>query len=119
MDLLTYLSFFIFGYWVASKIIAFQMQFMIRRLAKEHNIDISDLDEETEVKPVAIPILITESVDKHGILLYDGKNNFMCQGTSLEEVAENLLKYKNIKVAIILHKDNKVLFVDGKVKKSQ
>ena len=77
MDLLTYLSFFIFGYWVASKIIAFQMQFMIRRLAKEHNIDISDLDEETEDKPVAIPILITESVDKHGIFLYDGKNNFI------------------------------------------
>ena len=118
MDLLTYLSFFIFGYWVASKIIALQMQFMIRRLAKEHNIDISDLDEETEDKPVAIPILITESVDKHGIFLYDGKNNFMCQGKSLEEVAENLFKYKNVKVAIILHKDTKVLFVDGKVKRA-
>lgn len=114
MELLSYIAFFVFGYWVASQVFALHLKYTIKKIAKENGIDL-----EEEQKPVVnkIPVLITEQVD-NGILLYDNKNNFMCQGKSLEEVADNLIKYKNIKLAIVVHDNDKVWFIEGKIKKA-
>jgi hypothetical protein len=117
MDFLTYLSCFFLGYWVAGQVFRWHLKRAIRKIAKEHNIDLTELEEQETVKKVIIPVLTTVPVDK-SILLYDQKNNFLCQGQSLDEVAENLLKYKNIKVAIILHNNDKFWFVEGKVKEA-
>lgn len=117
MDLLTYLSFFILGFWTAKQIFSFKIKILIKKIAKEHNIAMDELEEEPKYKKVVIPILTTEPIN-NDILVYDQKNNFMCQGKSLDEIAANLLKYKNIKLAIILHANSKFWFVEGKVKEA-
>lgn len=91
------------------------MRLVIKRIAKEHNIDLEAEEEAPSVSK--IPVLVTELVD-NGILLYDTKNNFMCQGKSLDEVADNLLKYKNIKLAVVVHDNDKFWFVEGKIKRA-
>ena len=115
MDFLIYLSYFILGYWVSKEVFSFRMRMLIKRIAKENNID---LDKEEKPQVVKVPLLLTELVD-NSILIYDAKSNFMCQGKTLDEAAENLLKYKNVKLAAIIHKNNKFICIEGKVEKAQ
>jgi len=61
-----------------------------------------------------IPHLMAELVDQN-LLLFDDKKNFICQGESVEELAENLLKYKKINTACISFNNDKFYVVDGKV----
>ena len=114
MELLTYLAFFLLGYWVSSQVFSFVIQRAIRKIAREHGID---LEEEVKPKANQIPVLVTDPIDS-AILLYDNKNNFMCQGVTLDEVAENLMKNKNVKLAMIVHNNEKFWSVEGKVKKT-
>ena len=113
MEFLSYLFFFVIGFYTAVLLISRQLKNAIHRIAKENNIDL-----EEKPKVVKVPVMKTEPI-MDGILLYDTKNNFMCQGKSLEELAENLLKYKNIKLAMIVHDNDKFLVVEGKVEKAQ
>lgn len=114
MELLSHLVFFVFGYWLASQVIAFTMRNAIKRIAKENGITLEQEENPTTVSK--IPVMTTELVD-NGILLYDTKNNFMCQGKSLDEIADNLLKFKKVKVAMVVHNNNKFWCVEGKIKR--
>lgn len=68
---------------------------------------------EKTTKVSAFPIVFTE-IYEGVILTYDNKtNNFVCQGNSLQEVAENLIHSK-IDEAFLIHDKNgskKVYFV--------
>lgn len=62
-----------------------------------------------------IPILVTESVEDV-ILLYDkNKKKFLCQGSTLDDLANNLWAYNKIAIAIVKHNDNMFWFIDGKI----
>jgi hypothetical protein len=51
------------------------------------------------------------------LYLYNREDEtFVCQGSSLEELAVLAKEYKNIKYAAVLHDDDVVAFVDGKIK---
>jgi len=114
MEIIIHLLFFVIGYYVATFTFARHIKKVIKKIADEHGIDLNEADNIPTANKV--PVLITEMVDNN-FLLYDQKNNFLCQGNTLDEVAENLLKYKNIKLAMILHENNKFWFVEGKIKK--
>ena len=59
--------------------------------------------------------LETEEVD-NTILLYDrDTNDFICQGTSLEQLAQLSREYKKIEYATVKHGDYFVAFIEGKV----
>ena len=59
--------------------------------------------------------LETEEVD-NTILLYDrDTNDFICQGTSLEQLAQLSREYKKIEYATVKHGDYVVAFIEGKV----
>ena len=59
--------------------------------------------------------LETEEVD-NTILLYDrDTNDFICQGTSLEQLAQLSREYKKIEYATVKHGDYAVAFIEGKV----
>ena len=61
--------------------------------------------------------LETEEVD-NTILLYDrDTNDFICQGTSLEQLAQLSREYKKIEYATVKHGDYFVAFIEGKVTK--
>ena len=69
-----------------------------------------------ESKPVVFK-LETEEVDDI-ILLYDREtNDFICQGNSLEQLAQLSREYKKIEYASVKHGDYFVAFIEGKVTK--
>ncbi len=52
------------------------------------------------------------------ILLYDCEtNDFICQGNSLEQLAQLSREYKKIEYASVKHGDYFVAFIEGKVNK--
>jgi uncharacterized protein YxeA len=67
-----------------------------------------------EAKPTVFK-LETELVDDI-ILLYDREtNDFICQGKSLQQLAELSRKYKKIEYASVKHGEHFVAFIEGKV----
>ena len=67
-----------------------------------------------ETKPTVFK-LETELVD-NTILLYDREtNDFICQGNSLEQLAQLSREYKKIEYATVKHGDYFVAFIEGKV----
>jgi hypothetical protein len=59
------------------------------------------------------------TVEKANNILYlyeKNTDNFICQGSTLEELATLAQKYKNIKYACVLNGDEVYAFVDGVVK---
>lgn len=69
---------------------------------------------EESVKPNVYK-LETEEVD-NTILLYDREtNDFICQGNSLEQLAQLSREYKKIEYATVKHGDYFVAFIEGKV----
>ena len=67
-----------------------------------------------ETKPTVFK-LETEEVD-NTILLYDREtNDFICQGNSLEQLAQLSREYKKIEYATVKHGDYFVAFIEGKV----
>ena len=67
-----------------------------------------------EIRPTVYK-LETELVD-NTILLYDREtNNFICQGNSLEQLAQLSREYKKIEYATVKHGDYFVAFIEGKV----
>ena len=61
--------------------------------------------------------LETELVDDI-ILLYDREtHDFICQGNSLEQLAQLSRKYKKIEYSSVKHGDYFVAFIEGKVNK--
>ena len=69
-----------------------------------------------ETRPTVFK-LETELVD-NTILLYDrDTNDFICQGNSLEQLAQLSREYKKIEYATVKHGDYFVAFIEGKVNK--
>ncbi len=67
-----------------------------------------------ETKPTVFK-LETEEVD-NTLLLYDrDTNDFICQGNSLEQLAQLSREYKKIEYATVKHGDYFVAFIEGKV----
>jgi hypothetical protein len=67
-----------------------------------------------ETRPTVFK-LETELVD-NTILLFDrDTNDFICQGNSLEQLAQLSREYKKIEYATVKHGDYFVAFIEGKV----
>ena len=94
------------GFILSQMILAYK----IRRIMKM-------LNEPSNTKSVEVPDMFTEMYE-NSIMLYDKTtNNFVCQAKSLEELAQNLLEFKQIKRAVVNHADEQLLFVEGKIEK--
>jgi len=69
---------------------------------------------EEQTRPTVFK-LETELVD-NTILLYDrDTSDFICQGNSLEQLAQLSREYKKIEYATVKHGDYFVAFIEGKV----
>lgn len=108
------LSSFVVGWILGVRHLASKIQEAIEFI--ENNPEkVEELFNKEKISIVEIPMLTTESCDDT-ILLYDkNKNNFYCQGSTLEDVAKNLWSYKKIDVAIVNHNDDIFWFVGGKI----
>jgi len=89
----------------------------IKKIAEEHGMDL-----DTMVMSVAntdhktIPVLVTENLGNVIYLYEKDTNNFVCQGSTITELADKSLKFKNIPVALVEHDNATIWFYNGEVK---
>jgi hypothetical protein len=101
----------VLGYFVGKTVMLFRMRHFVAKMVAAFD-EVSD-------EPIIItevPTLNTQRVNET-IYLYE-KSTFVCQGTSIEEVAKNFLIVRPIKIASVKHDDTEIWFVDGEVRTS-
>ena len=87
----------------------------LKRLAKHGSTTVDELMEDEEEKKMDIILLQSEEID-NTILIYDVlTNEFICQGSTLEEAAQKFYERKQNVVGALVYNDNELVFKDGKV----
>lgn len=119
LELIIIVFIFWLGYNAGQIVLSWQMRDLIVKEARKEGIHVDDeynIIENKNDKPKVSKLWI-EKV--HDILyLYDTEDTFICQATTLEELATLALKYKDIKYASVLNGDDVYAFVNGTVKSS-
>lgn len=114
---LSTLTIFLFGYWLGINVTMFKIRREILNLAKEQGIKLPVMEDEAEPdqKENPVPFL---NIEQHGDMLYlfDRTSDvFMTQGRNIDELANNLSKYKQVELAYVKYGDDNFWFVNGKV----
>lgn len=122
MEWIILLQAFIAG-WIACQIyINLKIRGVLKRVARENNMTLEELQDKIlsdvhgQEHVIRVPNLFTESTDNSIMLYNKDTGRFMCQGKSIEELAENLYKFDKIKFALVKHDDQQFWFVEGKIK---
>lgn len=98
-------------FWLGSVWTLYTIRKQLFRLAEENNIKIVNNTIQS-IEPVVLEIETHSNI----FYLYDKKTNtFMCQGISLEELANNLNTFNKIKIAVVKYNEKLVWFKEGKV----
>lgn len=105
------------GYHLGYMVLSWRLRDIIRDEARKEGIIVDDnynikLKKDT---PTVFQLFV-ESTGGVFYLYNREKNEFVCQGLTIAELAELALKYKNIKYAAVLVGSDIVAFVDGKVR---
>jgi len=114
LELLIFIVGLIIGYQIGGIVMALKVRNIIVENAKENGMDISELE---DTVPEVKQLLIENTNDT--LYLYDKTaGSFVCQGKDMNELAKFAFKYKNIKHAIVLDKEEKEVcsFVNGEAK---
>lgn len=103
---------FFIGYQVGMIVLSWKLRDIILKEAKAQGIDVSM---SKEPKVAIIEKLVVEK-ENDTLFLYDFDTKaFICQANSLNELAKLSKAYKNIKYAAVVHGEECVMFIDGKV----
>lgn len=89
----------------------------LRKAVNQISLDYIDMIQRANPVSTSNKAVIAETeVHEDTLYLYDKENDtFLCQGSTLEELAENLVNWHKIKLAYVKHIDQTYYFVDGKV----
>ena len=118
-EYLTLLSWFAFGWFAHSAYIAWKMNRILRKIAKEHNLSVEEMMEQVspETKVIKVPYMFTELVNG-SIMLYNKETKqFVSQADNLDKLAQNLMEHNKVKMAVVNHNNQMLWFVDGKVQR--
>lgn len=116
MDIIFILFVFLAGYFLGTIRTYIKFAREMKEAADSLGID---LDKELTKKETPEKTVYKLIVEKHGNMLYlfdREKNDFICQGSSIQELAELAKKYKNIIMATAIYDDKVFMFHDGKLK---
>lgn len=110
---------FYLGYNLGQIVLSWHLRDIIVREARKDGIrvdsDYNIIESDEDGKPNVFQLFV-ESVNDI-LYLYDRDQNvFICQAKSMEELAELSLKNNNIKYAAVLHGEQVIAFINGKVK---
>jgi hypothetical protein len=111
---------FVLGWIMHRLIINYQVRKALEAIAKEQNISLEEIADEImsdKKNIVHVPILFTEAVGNSIMLFNKETKQFVCQATSLEELAKNMMNHTKIKIAVVDHDAERMLFVEGKIQK--
>ncbi len=105
------------GYQVGISVTAYRLRDLVYREAKRRGL-LKEVDSELEETPVVAQLMVEKS--NNVLYLYNRDDNtFVCQGSTLEEIASLAKKYNNIKYAAVMIDQEIYAFVDGTVKSEQ
>lgn len=104
------------GYQVGVHLTAWRLRDFIIEAAKKEGLSIDKDNNIVEIntKPNVYKLFIEQIKDT--LYLYDHEDEFVCQASTVEELAVLAKKHKNIKYAAVLHGSDTFMFVDGIVK---
>jgi len=106
MDILLYFIIFYLGIQLGEILTSLRIRHFIS------NIEMEKIQgKETEIKK-----LITEQINDVLYLYNYETKDFICQGSSIEELAKMAKEYKNINLAAVIHKEKLFLFNNGTCK---
>lgn len=105
------------GYQVGISVTAYRLRDLVYREAKRRGL-LKEVDTELEETPGVAQLMVEKS--NNVLYLYNRDDNtFLCQGSTLEEIASLAKKYNNIKYAAVMIDQEIYAFVDGTVKSEQ
>jgi len=107
MEILLYIAIFVAGFVAGEIVLAYKLKSLLERYIEE------------DVEEIASEVFKLKT-EKHNdtLFLYDSKDVFVCQGSTLEELATLADKNKNIKYAAVMHDEQIYMFIDGAVQQS-
>jgi hypothetical protein len=106
MDILLYFIIFYLGIQFGEILTTLRIRHFISKIELEEI-----QGEETEIKK-----LITEQINDVLYLYNHETKDFICQGSSIEELAKIAKEYKNINLAAVIHNEKLFLFNNGTCK---
>ena len=102
------------GYQVGMSVTAYRLRDLVYKEAKRRGL-LKQADQELEEELTVVQLFVEKA--NNTLYLYDKDDNtFVCQGSTLEELATLAKKYKNIKYAAVMIDKEIYAFVDGTVK---
>lgn len=111
---------FYVGYNLGQIVLSWQLRHLIVREARKEGIKVDNeynIIEDPVDKPNVHKLVVEKT--NNMLYLYDHEeNSFVCQASTMEELASLAKQYKNIKYAAVMDVDGDSIytFVDGKVK---
>jgi hypothetical protein len=116
MELFTVFIAFIAGFIIGEGFVLFKLRNVLKTLANVQGIDVEkELTKDQETIIYKIQRLEVEQVNDT-LYLYDTLNHvFICQATSIEELAKLCKSYNNIVAATVIYQDKVFIFDDGTV----
>jgi hypothetical protein len=116
LELIIIAFIFWLGYNLGQMVLSWQLRDIIRNEARKEGLKVDDEYNVIEDKKPKVAQLIIEKVNNILYLYERDTDDFVCQGSTLEELATLAQKYKNIKYAAVMIDEEIYAFVDGKVK---
>jgi len=117
MDFFDIIFIFALGYFIGKAHAYYSLAKTIRDIAKENGIDIEkdwlNKDEGTTIIKDSIHLLWVDKVDDVLYLYERDTNDFVCQGSDIEDLATRAKEYKNILLASVMHGEQVFMFVNG------
>jgi hypothetical protein len=104
------------GYQTGFAILSHRLRHLLYKEAKKQGIVIPYQDNVLEEQHPTVSQLMVEKANDILYLYNREDDSFVCQASSIEELAKLAKEYKNIMYAAVLHDDDVVAFVDGKIK---
>jgi hypothetical protein len=102
------------GYQVGMSVTAYRLRDLVYREAKRRGL-IKEIDLDLEEELTVVQLFVEKA--NNTLYLYEKDDNtFVCQGSTLQELATLAKKYKNIKYAAVMIDKDIYAFVDGVVK---
>lgn len=107
-----YILVFILASYLGYKFALYRVFQTLSEMNRQAKMSSGDKDDEQHF----IPMLRTEKYRSILYLYENESDNFMCQGTDLEDLAHKLLIYKKVGLAIVSHGGQYFTFDNGRVK---
>lgn len=114
--IITCIIVFALGYYVGEAVALFKVRQQIRKFTKILGYDIDEeiRKSQEDIQIIRVRKLETEVVN-NVLYLYDKETrDFICQGSSMSELAELAKERKNIVGAVVTHGEQVFMFADGK-----